>query len=432
MRRASRATVRRVPKDDTEPLRFWQAYVELEPDPYGRRRRQVVRSKDRDECQQKLHDALAEEASKVRRPLQPVLPPVPALLMSGSTGEWVRYWFEAVAKPDLAPKTAATYRSMIRLHIVPALGNVPLIELSAAHVRALSAAVRARGLSGATALQTHRVLSASLSQAHREGYVHRNVALLTKQPKKEANRLATLTVDDARRIIDGTRAERLGSRWAAAILTGARQGELLGLELDRVGDMLDLSWQLQRLTWAHGCKPFCGWRRGTECPHRFIDAPVDHERRELTGGLWLTRPKSAAGWRTIPLVEPLRAMIEARIETASQEHNPHGLLWTLDAGLRNRDAQGRPIDPRTDNNAWHRMLDAVDVPQVRLHDARHAAIDLLYEAGASEIVIKDIVGHASIDMSRRYRGRRSVTPMHDALSAVARILETPSKRDGEI
>jgi integrase len=159
---------------------------------------------------------------------------------------------------------------------------------------------------------------------------------------------------------------------------------------------------------------------------------VGHERRELAGGLWLTRPKSAAGWRTIPLVEPLRTMIEARIGIATQEHNPHGLLWTLDTGRRSRDVQGRPIDPGTDSKSWHGLLERVGVPQVRLHDARHAAIDLLYEAGASEIVIKDIVGHASIDMSRRYRGRRSMTPMGDALNAMARILEfPPGHRGGE-
>ena len=186
-------------------MRFWQAFVELEPDRYGKRRRRVVRSKDRDECQHKLHAALVEEASRVRRPVQPVLPPMPALLVSGSTGEWVQYWYEAIAKPDLAPKTAATYRSMIRWHILPVLGDVPLIDLSAAHVRSLSAAVRAKNLSGATALQAHRVLSASLSQAHREGYVHRNVALLTKPPKKDPHRLATLTVEDARRILNGSK-----------------------------------------------------------------------------------------------------------------------------------------------------------------------------------------------------------------------------------
>ncbi|WP_146852942.1 tyrosine-type recombinase/integrase [Frigoribacterium faeni] len=424
MRRTSRATVRRVPKDETQPLLYWQASIETDPDRYGKRRRRVVRSKDPDECQRKLYAALAEEARKVRRPVQPLLPPMPALHTSGSTGEWVQYWYEAIAKMEVAPKTAATYKSMIQGQILPTLGDVPLIELSAADVRSLSAAVRDKGLSGATALQAHRVLSASLTQAYREGYVHRNVARLTKPPKKDANRLATLTVYDAQQILKEAIRERLGSRWAAALLTGARQGELLGLELDRISDTLDLSWQLQRLTWVHGCKSFCGWQRGAECPERFVDAPAGHERRELAGGLWLTRPKSAAGWRVIPLVEPLRTLIDARIEAAQQEHNPHGLLWTMDTGRRRRDTQGRPIDPGIDSKNWHRLLDQVGVPHVRLHDARHAAIDLLYEAGAPEIVIKDIVGHASIDMSRRYRGRRSMTPMQDALKAMAQILES--------
>jgi hypothetical protein len=44
-----------------------------------------------------------------------------------------------------------------------------------------------------------------------------------------------------------------GSRIAAALFTGARQGELIGLELDRVTDELDLSWQLKRFSWSHHC-----------------------------------------------------------------------------------------------------------------------------------------------------------------------------------
>ena len=290
----------------------------------------------------------------------------------------------------------------------------------------MSAAVRAKGRSGATALHAHRVLSAALAQAHREGYVHRNVALLTKPPRKARVELAVLNVDDARAIVHRTAHERLGSRWAAAILTGARQGELLGLELGRVGDALDLSWQLQRLTWSHGCKTFCGWRRGADCPNRQVQAPLDHERRELAGGLWLTRPKSAAGWRVIPLVDPLRALIEARMAVSSGETNPHGLVWTMDTGKRIQDSQGRPIDPSTDSKAWHRLLERLALPDVRLHDARHAAVDLLYEAGAPEIVIRDIVGHARIEMTRRYRSGRALAPMSQALADVADLLRQES------
>lgn len=228
-----------------------------------------------------------------------------------------------------------------------------------------------------------------------------------------------------------TQSDRLGSRYAAALLTGARQGELLGLELDRVGDTLDLSWQLQRLTWTHGCRPYCGWKRGTDCPDRVVEAPLDHERRPLTGGLWLVRPKSAAGWRTIPLVEPLRSMVHERMKAAKLEDNPHGLLWTQDAGKRVQDMQGRPIDPSVDSKAWHQLLDSIAVPQVRLHDARHATIDLLYEAGVSEIVIKDIAGHSRVDMSRRYRNSRAVLPMSDALTALGQFMNLEHRNRGE-
>ena len=110
------------------------------------------------------------------------------------------------------------------------------------------------------------------------------------------------------------------------------------------------------------------------------------------------------------------------MDAASREDNPHGLLWTMDVGKRSQDAQGRPVDPGTDNKAWHRMLDRLAIPQVRLHDARHAAVDLLYEAGAPEVVIKDIVGHAQIDMTRRYRSGRAVAPMARALTGLGRLL----------
>jgi integrase len=429
--RRSRATVRRVPTDTSKPLRFWQAAVELERGKDGSRRRRTIRDKDHDECQRKLALAIVEEASPLRRPRQPKLPPMPTLLPSGSTGEWVVYWLEGIAKHDLAPKSVATYRSAVRLHIVPAIGSVPLLELSAAHARTLAESVRAKGLAGATALHAHRVLSAALAQAHREGYVHRNVALLTKPPRKGHTQLAVLSPANARRIILDTQSDRLGSRYAAALLTGARQGELLGLELDRVGDNLDLSWQLQRLTWMHGCRPHCGWKRGTDCPDRVVEAPLDHERRPLTGGLWLVRPKSAAGWRTIPLVGPLRNMVEGRVAAARREHNPHGLLWTMDAGRRQQDTQGRPIDPSVDSRAWHRLLGSLAVPQVRLHDARHATIDLLYEAGVSEIVIKDLAGHARVDMSRRYRNGRAVLPMADALTALGQFMNLDHHNCGE-
>jgi integrase len=346
--------------------------------------------------------------------------------------QWIRPWFAEVHSRRIAPKTIASYRTSIEQYIVPAIGRIPLGEVAPHHVRKVEADIRGRGLGGASAQQAHRVLSLALRDAMRDGHVSRNVAALVDQPKKKPAQLVALTADDGARILEAVQHDRLGSRIAAALLTGARQGELLGLELDRVTDELDLSWQLKRFSWSHGCtrnsdSPRCHSRQGAKCPERYLDAPEDQEFRHLTGGLWLSRPKSAAGWRVVPLVDPLRSIIERRVQVAAEEPNPHGLLWTSDPKRSRRGEtlvlDGSPIDPRDDNCAWHDVLKRARVRDARLHDARHAAVDLLYAANVSEAVIGDIVGHSTVTMSRAYRSRGDRGAQRAALEAMARLVK---------
>ncbi|WIE77506.1 tyrosine-type recombinase/integrase [Curtobacterium sp. MCSS17_016] len=356
---------------------------------------------------------------------------------------WLRHWLPNIHSKKIAPKTTAAYRTSIEQYIVPAIGTVGLRALTPSHVGLVEKFIRDRGLGGASAQHAHRVLSLALRDAVRYEHIPRNVATLVSAPKKKPAQLVALTADDGARILETVQRDRLGSRIAAALLTGARQGELLGLELDRVTDELDLSWQLKRFSWSHGCtsKPSararCGARQGAKCPDRYLDAPEDQDFRHLAGGLWLSRPKSAAGWRVVPLVDPLRSIIERRVQVAAKEPNPHGLLWTSDPKrTRQGDAltlDGSPIDPRDDNRAWHDVLKRARVRDARLHDARHAAVDLLYAANVSEAVIGDIVGHSTVTMSRAYRSRGDRGAQRAALEAMARLVtptDPPSSTGG--
>jgi integrase len=406
----------RVPADEGVPLRFWQAVLELPRSVDGKRQRWVFRSKDRVVALRELELALHARNSAIRRPKVPALLVTPPLVQSGSTGEWLRYWLEEIAKREVKPRTAANYESTVRNHLLPQVGQIPLVELSAADVRSVTSTVLDKGLSSTTALHAYRVLAIALAAAHREGYTYRDAAKQVRPPRKTRPDLAVLTAAHARTIIDASRADRLGSRWAAALLTGARQGELLGLELDRIGDSLDLSWQLQRLTWSHGCGGRCGWTRGSDCPDRRVVAPAGFESRHLTGGLWFTRPKSAAGWRQVPLVGSLRNAVEERRERALGETNPFGLLWTGDAST------GAPIDPATDNRSWKRFLSELDVPQARLHDARHAAVTLLYEAGVPEVVAMELVGHSTAAMTRGYRSTGNDRQLRQAMTSLSDLV----------
>jgi len=312
--------------------------------------------------------------------------------------------------------------------------------------------VKSRGLSPTTAHHTYRVLAKALKDALRDGRVLRNVAMLVDPPRRAVPEVKVLTADQAIDVIESVANSRLGSRWAFALLTGFRQGECIGLEIERVDfvkNVIDMSWQLQRIAWRHGpgCDPVgeaeegeyplyaCGRKRGTDCKTRVLDAPADWEHRYITGGLYWSRPKSNAGWRVVPMVEPLRSIMERRIAAALREPNPHGLVWTSDekyavggrhSGRRILPLDGSPLDPSRDNKAWHAVLDAAGAPQIRLHDARHTAVTILYDLGIAETVIQDIVGQSSLSVTRGYRAR-SQTLLVEAMGALGGAL---SKRPG--
>ena len=349
---------------------------------------------------------------------------------------WARKWLADIIEPHKRPKTSASYRTTVEQYIIPSIGRKQLRKLSTDHVREAVAYVTAKKLSSRSAALTYQVLSLLLKAAYREGKITRNVADLVDRPGTKKPDLDVLTADQAIKVLYSVSGDRLGSRWAAAVFTGARQGELLGLELDRVGEVLDLSWQLQRITWRHGCGlkstawP-CGKVQGAACPLRKVMAPVDHEMRYLQGGLWLSRPKSTAGWRIVPLVEPLKSIIERRMVVAGREPNPHGLLWTT--------LDGSPIDPSRDNAAWHRILAQAGFEEmierngkqvidkhIDLHSARHTTVDLLYQAEIPEALIQEIVGHSVVSATRGYRSKGNRKQLQDALTRMsALMIESP-------
>ncbi|WP_161805477.1 tyrosine-type recombinase/integrase [Frigoribacterium sp. RIT-PI-h] len=392
---------------------FWTATVELPPK-NGKRRRKVIRSKDKKVARDKLVKMQKDLSENGDMPTSSMRLEV-----------WLRHWFRDIQAPRIAPKTIAVYRTMLEQYIIPSIGKYRLDKLSAEHVRQMHRYVTDQGLSPTTASQAHRVLSIALRDAVREGHATRNIATMVDAPKRARTELVTLNADHGIQIMQTVSQDRLGSRIAAALLTGARQGELIGLEIDRVSDVLDLSWQLQRFSWSHGCeklesgKPACEYSQGARCPQRHLEAPIDREYRHLEGGLWLSRPKSSAGWRIVPLVDPLKSILERRIEASLSEPNPHGLVWTADPQLNRKTGQleldGGPLDPSRDNKAWHAALKRAGVPDARLHDARHATVDLLYEAEVREELIMEIVGHSTVAMSRKYRSRGNKDQLRAAM-----------------
>ncbi len=59
-------------------------------------------------------------------------------------------------------------------------------------------------------------------------------------------------------------------------------------------------------------------------------------------------------------------------------------------------ANGRPIDKKTDYDDWTRLLQQAGVRHVRLHDGRHTAATLLLSENVHPRVVMELLGHSQM------------------------------------
>lgn len=409
---------------------LWAGAITLGWDEHGKQIRKVVRRKNRDKLKTELTRLKAELAEH-------------GDLINGVTtlGEWLAVWRDEIAPKDVRPKTMEGYRVVIDNYIIPTIGKTKMDKLGAEEVRKLHATMRSmpknkldrlylkgvprgrwaevvkdidpkkwpeslRGkrpdewpeeiptLSSTYTLLAHNVLSSALDQAVKEKKLRRNVCELVDRPKARKTEQKALELDEAIQLLAHLASLPDGPLWAAYLLTGGRRGEVLGLECGRIGEEIDFSWQLQRIK-------------------DIKSAPDDFEYRHLKGTLYLTRPKSSAGWRIIPNVEPLRSFLGLAVDGRAE-----GLVFS-------EFGDDRPYDPDRASKRWKAVLISAGLPEdVNLHGSRHTMADLLYYAGVPEDLIPMILGHSSRAMSRDYRTRSQVhrQRMREGMESISKLL----------
>lgn len=372
----------------------WIAAITI-PNLAGERRRQTVSAKTRAEVIRKLNALRTQTAAGA-----------PTYNSKTTVNEWLTHWLEDIHRPRVRPTTYRYYELAIRRHLNPHIGNRRLTTLTPDDIRQLHKLIQDTASTRA-AVAAHQALQMALKDAEREGLLPRNVAALAGRPKHAAAVRGSLTANDARTLIRTSidRGDPLASRWAAAFLVGARKGELIGLEWDRVNldtGILELSWQLQEHRKAHGCgEPNqdsgihpCGRQRAGWCPQARWDLPPGYEYRECHRSLIWTRPKTHAGTRIVPIIPPLLMLLRAHRENTAAQPNPHNLVW--------HHQDGKPIGPREDHELWSDALDAAGLDHVPLHCARHTTATLLHQAGVSEDIRMQIMGQSSAVAQRGY------------------------------
>lgn len=322
----------------------------------GKRSRRWVYGKTRSEVVTKLRVTIQAHQDGV-------------LTEAGRTtvAQFLKSWLEESAKAKLRPRTFASYKQVVGLHISPSLGRVPVQRLTPQQVQTWLNDRHDAGLSPRTCQYARAILRSALAQALRWGVVSRNVAALVEAPRVIRHEIQPLQPDQARAVLDVARTHRLGALFTVAIALGLRQGEALGLQWGAVD-----------------------FREGT------LNVRVALQR---VGKEWhLVEPKSARSRRTISLPRVATVALRAHRVRQKRERLLAGKDWK-ETGFVFTTRIGTPIEPSNLTKTFKALLVKAGVPEVRFHDLRHTAATFLLAQGVDPRTIMETLGHSQISLT---------------------------------
>jgi integrase len=268
--------------------------------------------------------------------------------------EYAAHWIET---HQLKSQTRRGYRSTLNAHLVPYFGSYRLVKITPALVREWYAQQLTLGLANNTVREHVAILKSVLKSAQADGHLPYLPTTGLRVPRQQKRRPKVLTFKQAWALVMAA-PEEWRALFATAIFTGLRLGELLALTRED----LDLDRRVLHVT-----------------------ATLSEVARR-TPRLVREEPKSEAGIRDVPIVEPLAELLAAHVDRLPADQ---ALIFTT--------ANGAMLDRSAVYRVWHPVREAVGVPQLRFHDLRHTAASLLLtysDAKLSEL--KEILGHSQI------------------------------------
>lgn len=202
-----------------EPGNRWVGLLSLPEDGTGKRRRRKVVGKSAAEARRRMN--------QLRREYEQGPVPSNRLTLAAVLEEFLEHGLPPSAKSS---QTINGYRWAIEDHLVPKLGALKVKDqLTPARVDGFLKARQAEGFSKSSMARIHGTLTRALRWAQVRGYITRNVSEIVATPSGDVKESKSLTVDEAKALLDTARGDRLEALYTVMLQLGLRPGEVLGL-----------------------------------------------------------------------------------------------------------------------------------------------------------------------------------------------------------
>ena len=277
--------------------------------------------------------------------------------------DWLESWMENIVQPTRAETTVYGYQKIIDNHLIPALGDIPLLKLTPMDIQQYYIQVQqAANLSNNTLRRHHDLLSSSLRSAVRQDKLLVSPMDRVEPPRAKQKEASYYRPDELKRLyalIEGHPLE-LCAKLAGSL--GMRREEICGLKWECI------DYQRQLL---------------------FI-----REARTAFGATIVQKEtKTRSSVRTLFLSEDMLRLLQAEQERQKELYRSGQLQTPSEFVVL--DHKGLPYSPNALSLAFTRFVKKNGLPRVTLHGLRHSFATVASFQGVPLFDIGKALGHST-------------------------------------
>ena len=280
--------------------------------------------------------------------------------------DYARAWL-SYQRPQISERTFADYAGLLKNHLIPHLGNIPLNRIAPQHIRGMQHVVLEDAGPNA-AKQARGRIRTILQQAYEDGLLPRNQAQVVKPVKAPPRKFDVWGEAEVDAFVKAAEGHSFYPMFYLGLMTGLRPGELLALEWQDIGE---------------------------------DEVRVRQGMTRPTGELKIGVPKTPNAVRAVPLPSDARDLLFTRAwEFSEQRHR-----ITLGEGCAKLvfpNEVGNLIAPwNLHKRVWTPLLEDADMKHVRPYVLRHTFASMMIASGVDVVQLARWMGHSDSGFTLR-------------------------------
>lgn len=294
----------------------------------------------------------------------------PSLVSQGNqtVKEYMTEWLQNYGKANLRPSTFASYKGIIKNHIVPYVGYVQLNQLSPAMLDNMFQQLFDKGLSNSTVRYTQRVLSVSMEHARKYHYIEHNPArdIITKFGK-QGKTPDPYTIEQMQEFMSNI----IGTEWEMPVVLAG----LYGLRISEIIGLRTVNIDIEKMEFAVVEQLPFKLPAGTKTVSEM--APTKSNERILP----ITKETLPYFLRQFDLIERQKELIAA----SGGEYYDNKLFIAK--------PDGSPYRRERMSANFGQLIRNIGMPHIRFHDLRHTAATNMHQLTGDFYTVGEILGH---------------------------------------